>query len=64
MWALVSRRLRLWLLLALGAPLVGWLLGKAGDAVEARSGATKLSRSLHRGRDWVRRRARGPLARG
>jgi hypothetical protein len=63
MWAFLSARLRLWLLLAIGAPVLSWLLGTLGDRLEARSGPTRTSRVLKQGRDWLRRRARGPLAR-
>ncbi|NMH98588.1 hypothetical protein [Pseudonocardia acidicola] len=62
MWAFFSARLRMWLLLAIGAPLLGWLLGRIGDAIEARRGPTAVSRGLQTGRRWLRRRARGPLA--
>lgn len=64
MWAFLSARLRLWLLLAVGAPVLSWLLGAIGDRLEARSGPTSTSRALKKGRDWLRRRARGPLSRG
>jgi hypothetical protein len=62
MWAFLSARLRLWLLLAIGAPIVSWLLGKLGDRLEARHGPTTTSRNLKKGRDWLARRATGPLA--
>jgi hypothetical protein len=62
MWALLSARLRLWLLLAVGVPVLSWLLGALGDRLEARNGPTNASRALKKGRDWLRRRARGPLA--
>jgi hypothetical protein len=62
MWAFLSARLRMWLIVAIGAPLVGWVLGKLGDLIEARRGPTVLSRTLQRGRGWLRRRTRGPLA--
>jgi hypothetical protein len=62
MWAFFSARLRMWLLLAVGAPVLGWLLGKIGDIVEARRGPSGLSRGLQKGRSWLRRRSRGPLA--
>jgi hypothetical protein len=61
MWAFLSARLRLWLVLAVGAPLLGWLLGRVGDAIEQRRGPTGLSRVLQTGRDWLARRSRGPL---
>jgi hypothetical protein len=63
MWAFLSARLRMWLIMAIAAPLVGWLLGRIGDLIEARRGPNALSSVLKTGRDWLRRRSRGPLAR-
>lgn len=63
MWAFFSRRLRMWLILAIGAPVLGWLLGKLGDVIESRSGPNSFTRTLHTGRRWLQRNARGPLAR-
>lgn len=63
MWAFFSARLRMWLILAVGAPLLGWLLGRVGDAIEVRRGPSTLTRVLQHGRDWLARRSRGPLAR-
>ncbi len=63
MWALLSRRLRVWLILAIGTPVLGWLMGRIGDAIEARRGPGTASRTLQRGRDFLLRRSRGPLAR-
>lgn len=63
MWAFFSARLRMWLVLAIGAPILGWLLGRIGDAIESRRGPNGLSRTLQRGRGWLRRRSKGPLAR-
>jgi hypothetical protein len=62
MWAFFSRRLRLWLILAIGAPILGWLLGKVGDLIEARRGPNTASRMLQRSRGWLGRRAKGPFA--
>jgi hypothetical protein len=62
MWAFLSAKLRLWLVLAVVAPLVGWLLGKVGDAIEARRGPNAFSRVLQSGRRFLRGRSRGPLA--
>jgi hypothetical protein len=62
MWAFLSARLRMWLIMAVAAPLVGWLLGRLGDLIEARRGPTALSRVLKSGRNWLRGRSRGPLA--
>jgi hypothetical protein len=62
MWAFLSARLRWWLILAIGAPLLGWVLGRVGDLIESRKGPNTLSRVLQTGRGWLRRRSRGPLA--
>jgi hypothetical protein len=62
MWAFFSARLRMWLILAVGAPLLGWVLGKVGDAIEKRRGPTALTKVLQKGRDWLAKRSRGPLA--
>ncbi len=62
MWAFLSARLRMWLILAIGAPLLGWLLGRIGDLIERRRGPNTASRVLQQGRGWLGRRTRGPLA--
>jgi hypothetical protein len=62
-WAFFSARLRMWLILAVGAPLLGWVLGKVGDAIEKRRGPTGLTKVLQKGRDWLASRSRGPLGR-
>jgi hypothetical protein len=61
MWAFLSARLRRWLLLAVAAPLLGLLLGRIGDVIEARRGPNTVSRLLQRGRSLLQRRAPGPL---
>lgn len=63
MWAFLSARLRMWLILAVVAPLLAWLLGKLGDVLEARRGPNRVSGVLQWLRGWLGRRARGPLAR-
>jgi hypothetical protein len=63
MWAFLSARLRWWLILAIGAPLLGWLLGRIGDVIESRRGPNAVSKVLQTGRGWLQRRARGPLGR-
>lgn len=60
--AFLSKRLRLWLLLALGVPLLAWLLGAIGDRIEARTGPTRTTRALRKTKGWLSRRASGPLA--
>jgi hypothetical protein len=62
MLALLSKRLRLWLLLAVAVPLLAWLLGAVGERLEHRHGPTRLSRALCGIGGWLSRRARGPLA--
>ena len=59
MWALLSRRLRLWFLLAVGVPIVGWLLEAVANRMEARSGETALTRRMRGGRSWLRQHERG-----
>jgi hypothetical protein len=62
MWAFLSARLRMWLILAIGAPLLGWVLGRIGDLIESRRGPNTVSRVLQTGRGWLQRRSKGPLA--
>lgn len=63
MWAFLSRRFRMWLFFAVGAPVFGWLLRKVSETLEARGGETSLSRGMRGAGDWLRRRERGPVAR-
>ncbi|WP_232665749.1 hypothetical protein [Pseudonocardia sp. TRM90224] len=64
MWAFLSSRLRRWLILAVVVPAVGWLLGKAGDVIEARRGPSGLTRFLQTVSGWlVPGLARGPSER-
>jgi hypothetical protein len=63
MWAFFSRRLRIWLILAIGAPIVAWLLGKVGDAIESRRGPNGFSNVLKKGSGYLRNRTKGPLSR-
>jgi hypothetical protein len=63
MWAFFARRLRMWLFLAIGVPLLAWLLGRIGDVIESRNGPTGTSRSLQKARGWLRSHSTGPLAR-
>lgn len=61
MWLFLSRRLRAYVLLALGAPLIAWALDAVGRRIEARGGPTRASRVLRWGGRRLRRKARGPL---
>lgn len=54
-WAFLSRRFRLWVLFAVGIPLVRRLLGGAGDALEARKGQNALSRGMQGGSQYLTR---------
>ncbi len=65
MWAFFSRRLRLWLMLAVGLPVLRRLLGGAGDALDSRRGPTRLSRSLRGSGNYLSRyERRGRRRRG
>jgi len=46
MWVLLTRRVRLWLLVSIGGPMVAWALSRAGHALEARNGPSRLTRLL------------------
>jgi hypothetical protein len=62
MWAFLSRRFQLWLVLAVGAPLTSWLLGRIGRQLEARNGPTRISNALRKSSSTIGGKARGPLA--
>ena len=61
--AFLSKRIRMALLLGVGAPVAGWALDKVTDSLEARRGQSPVSRGLRRSREMVRRVER-PLGRG
>ncbi|GAA1594056.1 hypothetical protein GCM10009804_58290 [Kribbella hippodromi] len=63
MWALVSRRFQLWLVLAVGVPIASWLLARIGRQLETRNGPTRLSNLLRKAGHSIGSQARGPLAR-
>lgn len=62
MWAFFSKRLRMWLILAVGVPLAGLLLGKVADVLESRRGPSGISTTLRNTSGWLKRQAKGPLA--
>ncbi len=62
MLVFLSRRVQLWVLFALGVPLLAWLMSFIGERVEARTGPNALTRSSKKVGGWLGRRARGPLA--
>lgn len=66
-WAFFSRRFRLWLLFALGVPILRRLLAGFGDSLQQRQGETSLTRGLRSGHDHLERydrRARKQARRG
>jgi hypothetical protein len=63
MWVFLFRRLRVWLILAVGVPLLAWLLGRVGDLIESHRGPNRVSRALQTMRGWVQSFGTGPLAR-
>lgn len=68
MWALLSRRLRQWAILAIAVPVGAKLLQRVGSELEQRRGASNVSKGLKRGGEWLedlrgggrRRRRLGP----
>jgi hypothetical protein len=46
MWAFFSRRLRNWMLLAVGLPAAAWALDRLGGKIEQRWGPSRGSRVL------------------
>ena len=59
MWALLSTRLRTWLLIAVALPLAGALARAVARRLERRNGSTKLSRALQTAGDMAARRRSG-----
>ncbi|MEI4272618.1 hypothetical protein TEK04_12880 [Klenkia sp. LSe6-5] len=59
MWLFLTRRLRMWLLLSVGAPLLAKLLQRVGSSLERRTGPTTLSRALCKGGEFIDSRRRG-----
>jgi hypothetical protein len=56
MWALLSRRLRVWLLFAVGVPLLAWLFDTVAETLESNRGETQVTKGLRGGSHWLRRR--------
>ena len=63
MWFWITRRFRLWLLFAVGAPVAAWVMGVLGDVLERRGGETAVTRGLATARGWTQGQVRGPLGR-
>lgn len=56
MFALLSARLRRWLLLAVGVPVAAWLLDRIGLALQQRNASSRTGRALQRTGGWLRGR--------
>jgi hypothetical protein len=54
MWLFLRRRLILWAALAIGVPLLDWLLGKVSEAIRARKGDSAMTRGIDSTRSGVR----------
>jgi hypothetical protein len=54
-WAFFSRRFRLWLLFALGVPVLRRVLAELGDTIEERNGETAVTRGLRTGHEQLAR---------
>lgn len=54
-WAFFTKRFRLWLLFALGIPVLRRIIAGAGESLEARGGETSLSRGLRTGDSFLAR---------
>ncbi len=63
MWAFASRRLRTYLLFAVGAPVAAAVLDQIGKGIEQRRGPSTVTRSLRSAERALQRFERGPLAR-
>jgi len=63
MWALLSRRVRRVVFVAVAAPAVGWVLEQVATQVESRRGASGLTRQLNSSGGWLRQRGWGRLGR-
>jgi hypothetical protein len=57
MGALFSTRVRRWLLIAVGMPVLGWSLKRIGDGLEARKGESMISRGLQQAGALMHRRS-------
>lgn len=58
MGAWLSRRFRRWIVFAVGVPVLGWTLGRAGEELERRRGRSRSSDLLRSGGEMLDRRRR------
>lgn len=56
MGVLLSSRVRRWLLLAVGVPVLGWTLERIGDELETRKGKSTVSRGFKQAGSWMHHR--------
>ena len=52
-WAFFTKRFRLWLLFALGVPVLRRLMAGVGDSLEQRGGETPVTRGLRSGHRYL-----------
>jgi hypothetical protein len=57
MGALLSTRIRRWLLFMVGVPVLAWALERIGDGLEARKGSSSVSRGFQQAGSWMHRRS-------
>lgn len=55
MGALLSSRVRRWLLLTVGVPALGWTLKRIGDELETRKGKSTVSHGFQQAGSWMHR---------
>ena len=54
-WAFFTKRFRLWVLFALGVPVLRRLMAGVGDSLEQRGGETPVTRGLRSGHQYLAR---------
>jgi hypothetical protein len=54
-WAFFTKRFRLWVLFALGIPVLRRIMAGAGETLEARSGENAVTRGLRSGHGYLER---------
>ncbi|HVM00250.1 MAG TPA: hypothetical protein VM324_13240 [Egibacteraceae bacterium] len=60
MWAFASKRLRRWVIVAVGVPVAAWTLDRLGERLEERGGETYLTKVIGNAGDWLHGQQRGP----
>jgi hypothetical protein len=54
MWAFLSARFRRWLLIAVGVPILAWVLDRLGAAIERRRRGSRAAGALRGASDQLR----------